>query len=77
MSAIGAFFQAATAFLKVWPLFYLSKLENQIDEIDREIYMLGFVGSTSSGLRIDKLGEKKQRIVESVRAIRSAIRHPD
>ena len=69
---LKAFFQAATAFLNAWPLFAASKLHNQIDEIDDEIFKLGLDGSGFAKLRIEQLGKRRERLVEQISALRPA-----
>tara|TARA_R110000803_G_scaffold19510_4_gene50986 strand:+ start:1316 stop:1549 length:234 start_codon:yes stop_codon:yes gene_type:complete len=70
VGTLKAFFQAATAFLRAWPLFQLSKLHKQIHEIDDEIFSLGLDGSPFSKLRIEQLHKRKRGIVEQIRVIR-------
>jgi hypothetical protein len=74
---LKAFFQAATAFLKAWPLFQLSKLHKQIHEIEDEIFDLGLDGSPFAKLRIEQLAKRKSGIVEQIRVIRPTNGDPD
>jgi len=71
MGTLKAFFQAATALLRAWPLFELSKLHKQIHEIEDDIFNLGVDGSPFAKLRIEQLNERKERIVEQISSIRS------
>lgn len=71
MGALKAFFQAATVFLRAWPLFQLANLQKQIHEIEDEIFDLGLDGSPSAKLRIEQLAKRKSGIAEQIRALRS------
>ena len=67
-----AFLEAATAFLRAWPLFASAKLYKQLDKIDDEIFNLGLGGSPYDKLRIEQLGKRRLRIAEQIRALRPA-----
>jgi len=69
VSTIRAFFEAATALMRVLPLVIKTKLEHELDEIEDEIWLLGRVGDAVSKLRLDALGKRKRRIIERIRAL--------
>lgn len=75
--ALTALFQAATAFLRVWPLWKLHQLQTRYEELEDEIIDLGNRGDAAGKLRIELLHRRKQRLAESIRALRSANGHPD
>ncbi len=77
IQAITALFQAATAFLRVWPLWKLHQLQTRYEDLEDEIIRLGDVGDPAGKLRIELLHQRKQRLAQSIRTLRSAVSDPD
>ena len=72
-----AFFRALAEVAKVVPLFLLNRLENELDEIDDTSLALSVNPSAHDLLRLRQLAERKERKLERVRAIRSALGNSD
>lgn len=77
IAALTALFQAATAWLKVWPLWKIQTLESKLDALEDEILRLGDRGDPADKLRIELLAKRKARLTESIRSLRSAIGDSD
>lgn len=77
LGTIKALLGAVTAFLKVWPLLKLAGLEKEYEEITWEIGKLALDATPANQLRINWLKQKRERISEFIRAVRSAIDYPN
>ncbi len=72
LKAVAAFFNAATALLKVLPIIEIRKIEKQIEDYEDEMHRLALSGSAASKLRIETIAKRKRRATEQVRFIRSS-----
>ena len=72
-----AFFQAIAGAFKVAPIFILNHLENEIENIDDEIFDLSINADPFALLRIEQLTKRKSRKDKLVGAIRSAVGDAD
>jgi hypothetical protein len=70
--AVAAFFNAATALLKVLPIIEIRKIERQIEDYEDEMHRLALSGSPAAKLRIETIAKRKQRASEQVGFIRSS-----
>ena len=77
IKALTELFRAATAFLRVWPLWKIHQMEKRYEELEDEIMRLGNVGDAASKLRIGLLHNRRQRLAESISTLRSADSDPD
>ena len=75
--AVTEFFRAIAAVFRALPLLFLTKLENEIDSLDDERFRLSLTGDPDDLLRIETLDQRRERKVERLRALRSAVRQTD
>jgi hypothetical protein len=71
--------EAATAFLRFYPLRQLAQLENKLDDIEDEIRDIAVSDKPNSPdlLRLGTLAKRKGRVLDQIRFIRSTIHKAD
>ena len=79
VAALPPLAEAATAFLRFYPLRQLMQLENELDEIEDEIFSVGLsvVPDGADFLRLETLQKRKRRVIEQISFIRSTIHKAD
>ena len=79
VAALPPLAEAATAFLRVYPLRQLMQLENKLDDLEDEIFSfsLSVDPDGTDFLRLETLQKRKLRIVEQISFIRSTIHKAD
>ena len=79
VAALPAHAEAATTFLRFYPLRQLAQLENKLDEIEDEIRDIAVSNEPNSTdlLRLGTLAKRKERVLEQISFIRSSIHKAD